>query len=278
MERHGADLAPVMRFATLAALVLAASTAAASARELRVCADPNNLPFSNAREEGFENALARLVARDLGARLTYFWWAQRRGFARNTLKANECDVVMGVPTGYEMAATTRPYYRSTYVFVTRRGTTPAIRSLDDDALRRVRIGFHVIGEDYANPPPVTALVRRGITSNLHGYSIYGDYSKPDPPAALIHAVARGDVDVAIAWGPIAGFFAGRETTPLEIVPVSPQIDVPFLPFVFDIAMGVRRDDHELRERLDDFIGGHEADIRALLGRYHVPVVGDAGRP
>src|SRR4051794_36669798 len=92
----------------------------ASAPVLRVCADPNNLPFSNRRGEGFENAIAALLARDLGRTLAYAWWPQRRGFARNTLSAGACDVMVGVPSGYELAWTTRPYYRSTYVFVTRR--------------------------------------------------------------------------------------------------------------------------------------------------------------
>jgi mxaJ protein len=237
---------------------------------LRVCADPNNLPFSNERQEGFENRLASLVAADLGATVEYTWWAQRRGFLRNTLNAGLCDVVMGLPTGIELAQVTRPYYRSTYMFVTRRDRNLRFESFDDPALRRVRIGVPLIGDDGANAPPAHALSRRGIIRNVVGYSVFGDYTTASPPARIIEAVAAGDVDVAIAWGPLAGYFAVRQDVPLEIVPVPPQVDVPFLPQVFDISMAVRRSDVELMTRLEGVLERRRADIEALLAEYHVP--------
>lgn len=240
---------------------------------LRVCADPNNLPFSNAAEEGFENALAQLVARDLGRTVAYTWWPQRRGFIRTTLRAGVCDVVMSIPTAFELALPTRPYYRSTYVFVSRAGRRLNVRSLDDPRLRRLRVGVHAIGDDYANVPPAQALASRGIIRNVRGYSIYGDYSRPDPPAALIDAVVRGEIDVAIAWGPLAGFFAARAGEPLSIAAVSPEVDLPFLPLVFDIAMGVRRGDEALRDALDEVILRRRAEIHALLEQFHVPLLG-----
>jgi mxaJ protein len=242
------------------------------ARDLRVCADPNNLPFSNSAGEGFENKLAEIVAHEMHARLRYTWWPQRRGFVRNTLRARLCDVVMGVPSSYELVRTTRPYYRSTYVFVYPKASGLAIRSLDDPILRQLRVGVHIIGDDYANAPPAHALAARGMVANLVGYSIYGDYRRPNPPARLIEAVARHEIDVAIAWGPLAGYFAGRQPEPLEIVPVSPQIDLPFLPFVYDISMGVRRDDVRLATELDGILQRRAADIDALLSRYAVPFV------
>ena len=241
-------------------------------RQLRVCADPNNLPFSNERLEGFENKLAALIAHELNATLTYTWWAQRRGFIRNTLKAAACDLWMGVPPRLDAVLTTGPYYRSTYVFIYRRDRHLRIRSLDDPGLRRLRIGVHVIGDDYANTPPAAALAQRHIVRNVVGYTIYGDYSQPNPPARLIEAVARGDVDVAIVWGPLAGFFARQQSVPLEIVPVSPQVDVPFLPFVFDISMAVRRGDDSLRTRLESVLERRHADIRRLLEEYGVPLL------
>ena len=220
---------------------------------LRVCADPNNLPFSHQRGEGFENKLADLLGQDLGERVEYTWWAQRRGFFRNTLKAGMCDVVIGVPSGFEMALTTKPYYRSTYVFLSRKDRHLDVKSFDDPVLRKVRIGVQIIGDDQSNAPPAHALTRRNIVDNVKGFTLYGDYSQHDPPARIVDAVTKGDIDLAIVWGPLAGFFAKQSRVPLEIVPVSPQIDQPFLPFVFDISMGVRRGDQEFRDRVDQFL-------------------------
>lgn len=252
-------------------MVSGVSFARAQMAELRVCADPNNLPFSNGREQGFENRLARLIARDLGRKLSYVWWPQRRGFIRNTLQAKRCDVVMGVPASFEPARPTRAYYRSSYVFISRRDRHLTVRSFDDPALKRLRIGLHLIGDDYANVPPAQALARRGITRNITGYSIYGDYSKENPPASLIDAVARGEIDVAIAWGPLAGYFARRASVPLKIVPVSPEIDPPSLPFAFDICMAVRKEDKALLDELEAVLERRKKEIDRLLRNYGVPL-------
>jgi mxaJ protein len=239
-------------------------------RPLRVCADPNNLPFSDGKERGFENRLAELVAREMGTTVEYTWWAQRRGFFRSTLNAGACDVVMGVPAGFELAATTRPYYRSGYVFLTRRDG-PRVRSLDDPVLRTARVAVQLVGDDGANTPPAHALARRGIVRNVVGYSVLGDYRRVAPPARIVEAVAAGDVDVAIVWGPLAGYFATRERVPLRLTPVSPQRDAA-LPLAFDIAMGVRRGDDALRARLDAIITRRRAAIDSLLAEYGVPRV------
>ena len=267
--------APMYRGVAAAALVFAcagcgSASAAATVSELRVCADPNNLPFSNAKQEGFENRIAKLVADDLHAKLTYVWWAQRRGFARNTLAAKKCDLVIGVPSSFERATTTHPYYRSSYVFVTRRDRNLDIKSFDDPQLRKLRIGVQMIGDDATNTPPAHALSKRHIIQNVRGYSVYGDYRQANPPARVIDAVANGDVDVSVAWGPLAGYFASREAQPLRITPVSPQIDLPFLPFVFDISMGVRRGNDALRDRLNDLLARRRADIERILDEYGVP--------
>lgn len=261
----------------LAGGALACTAADASPRrELRVCADPNNLPFSNQSEEGFENKLAELLARELDATVRYTWWAQRRGFVRNTLRANLCDVIMGMPSSMELALPTRPYYRSTYVFLYREDSGLSIRSIDDSVLRTVRIGVHVIGDDYANTPAAHSLGQRGIVDNVRGYTIYGDYAQPNPPARLVEAVATGEVDVAIVWGPLAGYFAPRQSVPLTMVPVSPQVDLPFLPYVFDISLGVRRGEDSLRLELEAALERAEPELAALLEEYGVPLVMGGG--
>jgi mxaJ protein len=253
------------------AFVLAASgQAVGRPPALRVCADPNNLPFSNARGEGFENRLAQLVARDLHRRVEYTWWAQRRGFFRNTLNAGLCDVVMGVPAGFGMALTTRPYYRSSYALVYRGNAGYRLNSLDEPRLKELRIGLHFIGDDYGNPPPAEALARRGLVGNVAGYSLYGDYREPNPPARLIEAVAQGEIDVAVAWGPLAGYFARRQPVALAVVPLPTPAGAQ--PFEFSIALGVRKGDAVLRDRLDRVLARRQAAIVRLLGEYGVPLI------
>lgn len=242
----------------------------------RVCADPNNLPFSNQHGDGFENKLAEMIAKDMGLKVEYTWWAQRRGFFRNTLKAGTCDVVMGVPTAFEMALTTAPYYRSTYVFVSRTNKHLSVSSFDDPKLRALKLGVQMVGDDFSNSPPAHALTRRGMIQNVKGYTLYGDYSKPNPPADIINAVERNDIDVGIAWGPMAGYFARHARVPLTLTPVTPQIDQPFLPFVFDISMGVRREDLAFKEELDRILDSRRDDIDRLLLDYGVPRVSGPG--
>jgi mxaJ protein len=259
------------RFIRIAAILTVACAGAAHARELRVCADPNNLPFSNAEGEGFENKIIEIVARELDASVAYTWWAQRRGFIRNTLRAGLCDVVPGTVTHMEMLGTTAPYYRSTYVFVTR-ADAPAIASLDDPALRALRVGVQLVGDNGSNTPPSHALSRRGIVDNVRGFTLYGDYRNPSPPSRVVTAVADGDIDVAIVWGPLAGYFAPRQAVALHMEQVKPQADGPRLPMVFDISMGVRREDSALRQEIDSAIGRRRAEIDAVLAAYGVPRV------
>jgi mxaJ protein len=256
---------------TIGAATAGAQTATPSAapRVLRVCADPNNLPFSNEKREGFENRIAELVAREMKAELRYTWWAQRRGYIRNTLRAGLCDVFIGMPTGLDMVLVTRPYYRSTYVFVTKR-TAPRVSSFDDPRLKRLRVGVQIIGDDFANAPPAEALSHRGIVKNVRGYTVLGDYREPNPPSRIVRAVADREVDVAVVWGPLAGWFAKRSRVPLRVAPVSPEVDVPYLPFVFDIAMGVRHGETALRDSLDAVIHRRQRDIDRILADYGVP--------
>jgi mxaJ protein len=242
---------------------------------LRVCADPNNLPFSNAKQEGFENAVARVIASELGDTLVYYWWPQRRAWVRHTIGEGKCDVAVGVPASFDLLTTTRPYYRSTYEFVSRADRHYNFHSLDDPRLRTLRIGLHFIGDDYNNPPPAHALGARGITRNVVGYSIYGNYKDPNPPARLIDAVAHGDVDVAIAWGPLAGYFAAREPIALETTAVEPAVDPRTgIQFDFQIAVGVGKGNTAFRDAIQRVLDRRHDEIDEILARYHVVMPGN----
>ena len=238
----------------------------------RVCADPNNLPFSARDGSGFENKIAELIAADLGTEASYAWRPQRRAFIRNTIKAGACDAIMGVPASLEMLATTRPYYRSTYVFVYRSdrgyGTLSSIR---DPRLKHLSVGVQLIGDDGYNTPPAHALSEQGIIANLVGYTVYGDYREPNPPARIVDAVANGTVDIAAVWGPLAGYFARRAPVPLTVTPITDTADFKPLRFQYDIAVGVRKGD-PLKGRIDDVLARRRDDIARLLDEYGVPRV------
>lgn len=244
----------------------------AKQRELVACADPNNMPFSNKAGQGFENKLAEMIASDLGARLRYVWWAQRRGYVRNTLNEQKCDFWPGVATGVDMLATGRPYYRSTYVFLTREGDHLDGLTLDDPRLKRLRVGVQMVGDDASNTPPAHALSRRGIVDNVEGFMLYGDYSRPNPPAEIVRAVADRKVDVALVWGPLAGYFAARSSEKLRLEPVTPWFDDAQWPMQFEVSVGVRKDNQKLLKEIDRVLAKRRPEIRKLLEDYRVPLV------
>jgi mxaJ protein len=234
------------------------------ARELKVCADPDALPFSNQARQGFENKLAEMLARDMHATLTYTWQRMGRGFVRNIVNKGGCDVVLGIPSSFRQLLTTQPYYRSTYVFVARRTRGLHLASFDDPRLRKMSVGVQVIGEEYA--PPAIALGRRGLVANIVGFETKGNEA-----ASLIDAVRTGKVDAAIVWGPLAGYFAQKHPGALELTP-APEVDIPALPLTFMISMGVRKGNTELQHRLDDFLLRHRRGIDHLLTSYGVPLL------
>jgi mxaJ protein len=240
-------------------------------RVLRVAADPNNLPFSNDCGEGFENKIAELIARELHCKLEYHWRAQRRGFFRETLKSGDVDLVLGVPAHFDMALTTAPYYRSSYMFVSRVDRKLHMSSFHDPELRNLKIGVQLIGNDGVDTPPAHALAARGIVNNVVGFTLYGDYSQRNPPARIIEAVVNGDIDIAVAWGPLAGYFAKQSRIPLELTPVTPEKDGP-LRFAFDVSLGINKKERELRDQLDVFVINHRPEIDSILSEYNVPRV------
>jgi mxaJ protein len=244
-------------------LVLAVWVLSGETRELRVCADPDNLPYSHTDETGFENRIARLVADELKAELVYAWHPQQRAFVRKTIGAKLCDVWMGVPSEFERVLTTKPYYRSTYVFVY--APSRPLTSFDDPELTRLRIGVQLPGDDLAATPPGHALVLRGAVRNVVGFSVYGDR-----PAAerIADAIARGELQAAVVWGPQAGYFAARKH--LGIAAATPPAGLEKMPFQFSISMGVRNADRALRDELDGAIVRRKSEIDAILAEFSVP--------
>src|SRR5215475_1500141 len=258
-----------------ALLLVAAYVLGADVKEFRVCADPENLPFSNQKLEGFENKIAAMIADDLGAPITYIWWGQRRGFIRNTMNATlqegRCDIMIGAPTGYDLVRTTKPYYRSTYVFVYRKDKGFQLKTLDDPILKKIKVGVHILGEDYSNPPPVHELAKRGVVDNVIGFDTF--YSSRNPPSAIVDAVADGKIDAAIVWGPAAGYFVLHQHVPMAMVSIPSQKGD--LPFAFDISMGVKKGDDALLDRVEKALDRKRTEITAILLNYGVPIPGVA---
>jgi mxaJ protein len=249
---------------------------------LRVCQDPNNLPLSNRALDGFENKIAALFAQQLGWKLEHTWFPQRMGFIRNTLRAKEensdrykCDLVMGVAKGFDLAATTRPYYHSTYAMAYVRGKgLDQVRSLDDllalDAgqRRKLRIGA------FAGSPVTDWLLQNHLMEQVDWYQSQTGDADQYPGEIIEKDLASGKIDLAFAWGPIAGYFArNARTAPIVAIPL---VSKPGLKFDFEIAMAVRHGDKDFRQRIDQLIVANEAKIHAILEQYGVPLIEQQG--
>jgi mxaJ protein len=257
---------------SLCVFLLTASALAAAAdagHRLRVCADPDNLPFSNDRFEGFENKIAQLVADDLHASLQYTWLPMSAASISQTLNAGKCDLIIGAPAGWGPVLTTKPYYASTYVFVYPRNKHPGLNSFDDPALRKLKIGLPLISGGGSNPPPAYALARRGLAGNVIGFPLV-------PPDKIVEAVASGEVDAAVVWGPLGGYFAKQQRIGLAVTPVSVGDDDSSLRFTYEISMGVKRENTAFKEELEHVLERRQKEIRKVLENYGVPVVSMTG--
>lgn len=238
---------------------------------LRVCADPQNMPFTNRKREGFDNKIADVIARELGDSVSYAWWPSRRGYLRNTLSAGACDLVIGVPVGFDPVATSKPYYRSTYYIVTRADKKLGITSLDDPRLKKLRVGVNLLDGDYTNTPPAHALGAHGVTgSGVVGFA--GFYDEEHHPGEIIDSLAKGNIDVALVWGPIAGYFAKKSGVPMTLTAL-PDSDSVDLPFAYSVAIGTRRADRELRALVDEILVKKKTEIDNILMEYNVPTLG-----
>jgi mxaJ protein len=235
----------------------------AAATSLRVCGDPDNLPYSNDRLQGFENRIASVVARDLGVEPSYTWWPHQRGLVKNTLEAGTCDVIFGIPHDLETILPTKPYYTSTYVIAQRKGSGHPITSLDAPELKTLRIGV------YANTPVEESLGRRGLVDHLTAYSLFFDPTGDrDRPAKLLDDLVAGTVDVALPWGPLAGYYAKKLNAPIEMSALPSE---PGVPLSFSISMGVKKGNRDLKNRLEAAIDHRQAEIRSVLEEFGVPL-------
>jgi quinoprotein dehydrogenase-associated probable ABC transporter substrate-binding protein len=259
----------VLVSAALLSVAPPAHAAADNAQQatLRVCAQSDNFPLSDRKQQGFENKLAELVAAKMGRSLAYTWWPARENFIASTLIRGKCDVVMDAPTGLDEIATTRPYYRGTYVFVSRKASHLALSGIGDPKLRQLRIGVYLIGDEQT--PPAMALSEEGINDNVVGFMTFFDRSA-EGHSELISTVADGKLDVAAVWGPLVGYYVRHSSVPLTITPLNGAFRR--LPFQYDIAMGVRKGDERLRDALDQVIAANGPAIGRLLESYGVPSV------
>jgi quinoprotein dehydrogenase-associated probable ABC transporter substrate-binding protein len=237
---------------------------------LRVCADPHNLPFSDQAGEGFENKIAELLAAELGVELAYTWYPQTVGFVRNTLGARVCDVVIGITSTSELMQNTNPYYRSTYVLLQRADAEPKVASLHDPALKELRIGA------VARTPPIDLLARQGLLRNLRPYHLIVDTRFESPGREMVEDLAAGEIDAAVVWGPIGGYWAKRQSVPIDVIPLTDEGAAARLDF--RITMGLRSNEPQWKETLNSFIAEHQDAIQAILLEYGVPLLDRQGHP
>jgi quinoprotein dehydrogenase-associated probable ABC transporter substrate-binding protein len=237
---------------------------------VRVCADPDNMPSSNDKSEGYENKIATLIAQELKAKLEYIWYPTRRGYFR-ILNGMYCDMALEAPAGMDMAGSTKPYFRSGYVFVTRQGGgLEDVSSLADPRLKKLKIGVNIYTSDAENSPPAMALSHHGVVGNLKGYSTFFDQNTR--PEDIIKAVASKDVDIAIAWGPLAGYFAKQSSVPLVLKLLPASDSLSDFPFQYSIGIAVRRRDKEFRDSLQAVLDRKKPEIEAILKQYAVPLL------
>jgi quinoprotein dehydrogenase-associated probable ABC transporter substrate-binding protein len=236
---------------------------------LRVCADPSNLPFSNQKGEGFENKIAELLAKKMQVPLRYVWYPNSVGFLRNTLRARQCDLVLGIVSGAEMVQSTNPYYRSAYVIVTRRADKLELQSLDDPRLHNLKIGLT------AGTPPADIAVRMGLIGNVVPYQLVVDTRCDAPGRQMIEDLRAKKIDVALLWGPIAGYFARDHKDELEIQ----QLTVPSknIRLDFYIAMGVRPGENTWKNDINNLLRQNQAEITGILRDYNIPLIDNRGQ-
>ncbi|MEA2755644.1 MAG: hypothetical protein QOJ54_1933 [Aliidongia sp.] len=264
-------IAWTIALALLMPLRTVAQTAEMVARtELRVCADPGDLPFSNKAGEGFENKIAELLGRDLAVPVSYVWFPQVVGFVRNTLGAHQCDLVMGTVSGDSIMENTNPYYHSGYVIVSRPADAITARSIADPSLADKRIGL------VAATPPTDLLLKHHLMAHVTTYALAVDTRFDSPPRAMIQDILDDKLDLGLLWGPIAGYFIKHDGLKLNMAFIESEEGSTRLDF--RIAMGVRANEPEWRRRINQVIERHQAEITQILVDYGVPMLDEQNHP
>lgn len=254
----------------------AAATAQAATGEvvdrskLRVCADPGNLPYSDDQGGGFENKIAELLAKDLGVPLEYTWFPQTIGFVRMTLAAKRCDLIIGVATTNELMQNTNPYYRSTYVIVHKAALDLSSGRLDDPVFKALRLGMQ------PRTPVATLVARNGLLTQARSYKLIVDTRLEKPVRDMVQDVADGEIDAALAWGPLAGYWAKQLGTDLVVTPMAPDPGHERLDY--RISMGIRYNEPDWKHLLNGLLEAHRDDIRQILLDYGVPLLDEQGKP
>ena len=270
LRRAGIALSLVLPLFLVAARVAAQTSDEGSIelvdpKVLRVCADPRDLPFSNEAGEGFENKIAELLAQKLGKTLAYEYYPGATGFVRNTLNAHRCDVIMGMPQGDDIVQGTNPYYRTTYVLVSKKGSgLDAVESLEDPLLQNKRIGI------VAGTPPATNLAVNGLLGNVRSYPLVVDTRVDAPTSTMMDDLEEDRIDVAVLWGPIAGYLAKHVTITVKVTPLVKETSGPRM--IYRIGMGVRHSDQEWKRLLNKLIAENQTEITHILATYGVPLL------
>lgn len=274
---------PLAAVATLLCIMVAAAGPAKAQRSddlsielidpqvLRICADPHNLPFSNERGEGFENKIAELFAAKLGKSVAYTWYPQSVGFVRNTLAAHRCDVIIGIPQGDELVQNTNAYYRTSYALVfSPNAALDGLTSLDDARLKDKRIGI------VAGTPPATLIAINGLMGRAKPYPLVVDTRIESSGQRMVQDAERGEIDVGVLWGPLAGYYARQTNPPLRVVPLVEDGTGDRL--VYRMTMGVRPSDQNWKRTLNRLIQQNQPALYAILRAYGVPLLDERNQP
>ena len=254
--------------AVVSGAVMAQTADVVDRTELKVCADPNNLPFSDERLEGFENKIAALIGAELGLKVDYAWFPQVVGFVRNTLRAHLCDLVMGTVAGDDVMQTTNPYYFTTYVMFYRSDKGFGFAGPQDPGLANLRLGV------VAGTPPADLLVRYDLMPHTKPYALTVDTRAESPTHQMVQDVVDGTIDVGFLWGPIAAYYRERDDLPLTLVPLKDEPGAARMEY--HIAMGVRANEPEWRRRINAAILKRQTEITAILREYGVPLLNERG--